>query len=224
MRGWVKCSDGRLYHPFVAGIANEAWEGRKALRDRTEKARRTRLLQRQLQNQSQNKNPSVTDRVTESTGIGTVTGRGTGKEIQKQQAKDASSTAASPPQAPPPLAPDNPEGQGQNPLGAQLRELGVGMVDADPRIAAWQARGLTATIASQAAATARTRKGRGTGPIPVNLIALIIDDLLESAAGTDENRADPRCTELLADETRCPNDAIFYPGRSRKGVCREHHE
>ena len=28
MRGWIKCSDGRLYHPIVAALACEAWERR----------------------------------------------------------------------------------------------------------------------------------------------------------------------------------------------------
>jgi hypothetical protein len=29
LRGWVKCSDGRLYHPVVAENAIQAWEGRQ---------------------------------------------------------------------------------------------------------------------------------------------------------------------------------------------------
>lgn len=29
MRGWVLCSDGRLYHPVVAELAVQAWEGRQ---------------------------------------------------------------------------------------------------------------------------------------------------------------------------------------------------
>lgn len=28
LRGWVKCSDGRLYHPVVAEKANESWESK----------------------------------------------------------------------------------------------------------------------------------------------------------------------------------------------------
>ncbi len=39
LRGWVKCSDGRLYHPVVAEKANEAWEQRQNYRDRLAKAR-----------------------------------------------------------------------------------------------------------------------------------------------------------------------------------------
>jgi hypothetical protein len=39
LRGWVKCSDGRLYHPVLAEIANEAWRGRVSHRARSLKWR-----------------------------------------------------------------------------------------------------------------------------------------------------------------------------------------
>lgn len=39
LRGWVKCSDGRLYHPVVVEKAIEAWKGKLAQRWRTECAR-----------------------------------------------------------------------------------------------------------------------------------------------------------------------------------------
>lgn len=39
LRGWVKCSDGRLYHPVLAEIANEAWAARVSHRARTLKWR-----------------------------------------------------------------------------------------------------------------------------------------------------------------------------------------
>ncbi len=46
LRGWVKCTDGRLYHPVVAEKANEAW-GRKQERAwNTECARIKKLNQR----------------------------------------------------------------------------------------------------------------------------------------------------------------------------------
>lgn len=37
LRGWVKCSDGRLYHPVVAEKAREAWKARLAQRARAAK-------------------------------------------------------------------------------------------------------------------------------------------------------------------------------------------
>lgn len=39
MRGWVKCSDGRLYHPVVAEKAIEAWDSKLDQRWRTEVGR-----------------------------------------------------------------------------------------------------------------------------------------------------------------------------------------
>jgi uncharacterized protein DUF1376 len=39
MHGWIKCSDGRLYHPVVAEQACKSWDERKSYRDRMAKAR-----------------------------------------------------------------------------------------------------------------------------------------------------------------------------------------
>jgi hypothetical protein len=39
LRGWVKCSDGRLYHKTVAEVACEAWEQRKRNREKQERWR-----------------------------------------------------------------------------------------------------------------------------------------------------------------------------------------
>ena len=42
LRGWVKCADGRLYHPVVAEKANEAWAYRVRQRERSTKANAVR--------------------------------------------------------------------------------------------------------------------------------------------------------------------------------------
>lgn len=60
LRGFVKCNDGRLYHPIVAEKAVTAWKAKQAQRDRTAKARQTRL--------SQTAGNSVTEIVTVSKG------------------------------------------------------------------------------------------------------------------------------------------------------------
>ena len=44
--GWVKCSDGRLYHPVVVEKVNEAWDGKRKQRGRTAKARLQAMLTR----------------------------------------------------------------------------------------------------------------------------------------------------------------------------------
>jgi hypothetical protein len=42
LRGWVKCSDGRLYHPVIAEKAREAWSFRLLQRDRSKRANEKR--------------------------------------------------------------------------------------------------------------------------------------------------------------------------------------
>lgn len=56
MRGWVLSSDGRYYHKFVAELVIEAWQFKKAQKERTEAARQKRLSQKS----SQTENSSVT--------------------------------------------------------------------------------------------------------------------------------------------------------------------
>ena len=42
LRGWVKCSDGRLYHPVVAEKALESWAKKEAQRERSRRANAAR--------------------------------------------------------------------------------------------------------------------------------------------------------------------------------------
>ena len=79
LRGWIKCDDGRLYHPVVAEKAHEAWSARLAQRSRTEAARAARAVSRSAVTLSVTN--SVTDNVTGSKGQlrdskGTVKGQG----------------------------------------------------------------------------------------------------------------------------------------------------
>lgn len=46
LRGWVKCSDSRLYHPVVAEKANEAWAGRLKHREKKEAERQRKAAER----------------------------------------------------------------------------------------------------------------------------------------------------------------------------------
>ena len=58
LKNWIKCDDGRLYHPVVAEKANKAWEVKKNQRSRTQAARDARWRDRST--------GSVTEFVTES--------------------------------------------------------------------------------------------------------------------------------------------------------------
>lgn len=80
LRGWVLCSDGRLYHPVVAEKARDAWESKKKQRDRTAAARAARLsLSAKGATTEDATSPvtsSVTERVTSSKGQGQYKGQG----------------------------------------------------------------------------------------------------------------------------------------------------
>ena len=60
LRGWVKCNDGRLYHPVVAEKAVEAWNIKLARKARTAAAREAKSARATEQRAS-----SVTEPVTE---------------------------------------------------------------------------------------------------------------------------------------------------------------
>jgi hypothetical protein len=47
LRGWVKCQDGRLYHPVVSEKANEAWQGRVKYREKKEAERLRKAQERE---------------------------------------------------------------------------------------------------------------------------------------------------------------------------------
>ena len=48
MRGWIKCSDGRFYHPVVAEKVNEAWAGRVEYQEKREGDRLRKQEERRL--------------------------------------------------------------------------------------------------------------------------------------------------------------------------------
>ena len=58
LRGWIKCSDGRLYHPVVAEKANEAWESKKKYRLHKENDRVRKAELRALKKEKEKQNTS----------------------------------------------------------------------------------------------------------------------------------------------------------------------
>lgn len=65
LRGWIKCNDGRLYHPVVCEKANESWQSKMAQKARTEAARLAKQQKRQ-EAQTQPVTTSVTETVATS--------------------------------------------------------------------------------------------------------------------------------------------------------------
>lgn len=105
LRNWVKCSDGRLYHPVVAEKALDAWAGKQAQRARTEKARMAKEALRQGQSQglSQTDSTSVTEAATAAKGERQGERQGQGEGQGQMKEKTAAAAPPSPP-APPPAA------------------------------------------------------------------------------------------------------------------------
>ena len=113
MKTWIKCSDGRIYHPVVAEKARDAWRERVSHRDRTEAARAAKMAKKNSSIVCQtDPQSSVTDSVKDSvteTVTETVTGsRGEerrGEENSKKERTDTTYPAqASPaPEKPPDL-------------------------------------------------------------------------------------------------------------------------
>lgn len=68
LHGWIKCSDGRLYHATVAEKVAEAWQCRLDRRARTEAARAAKLATKHAANGT-TPPPSVTTSVTEPVAI-----------------------------------------------------------------------------------------------------------------------------------------------------------
>lgn len=54
LRGWLKCSDGRLYHPVVAEKANEAWKSRVEYRQKKEADRKRKSEERDRKKSQEN--------------------------------------------------------------------------------------------------------------------------------------------------------------------------
>lgn len=91
MRGWIKCSDGRLYHPVVAELALEAWDKKLQQRGRTEAARLER--QRRRQSVTTSVTETVTDNVTEV--VTSSKGREE-KNIERERVRASVSTISEP--------------------------------------------------------------------------------------------------------------------------------
>lgn len=79
LRGWVKCSDGRLYHPVVAEKASEAWNIKIARKARTAAAREAKSARA-----TEQRAPSVTEPVTETVTTHVTGSNGTDTTIPDQ--------------------------------------------------------------------------------------------------------------------------------------------
>jgi hypothetical protein len=89
LRGWVKCSDGRLYHATVAEKAKESWERKQEQRHKTEAARQALKAKRQAMSSGVTK--TVTEIAGATTDIATASkgqGQGQGQGEESKQAAE----------------------------------------------------------------------------------------------------------------------------------------
>lgn len=100
LRGWVKCSDGRLYHKTVAEKVKEAWASRLARRERTEAARAARHKASAASDTTPT--PPVTTSVTDNVTTSVTESKGTEQNGTEQNGtEDKKEREKEPPLAPP---------------------------------------------------------------------------------------------------------------------------
>lgn len=117
--GWVKCSDGLLYHPVVAEKAMESWKAKLSQRERTRAATEAREARRRAQqserDEQRNDARHVERNVERHVHQGTVKGQGReGIEEQSSLRSDLS------PQLP--LTGDDSPAKGEPPADLQARK------------------------------------------------------------------------------------------------------
>lgn len=102
LRGWIKCSDGRLYHPVVAAKARDAWEARMSQRSRTEAARAARAANRKASETppapsgTYPRVVSATSSVTETVAKDVTGSKGEGELSKKERKNPRPPTASAP--------------------------------------------------------------------------------------------------------------------------------
>ncbi|HIH2617896.1 TPA: DUF1376 domain-containing protein [Burkholderia cenocepacia] len=207
LRGWVKCADGRLYHPVVAEKVLEAWVSKltSSLSGTTGNAKRWGIEVDTV---------AVRAQIVEAANLLKAIApqsewlrKKQVREIVSDSRRDPDPIAPrSPTQSPPDSPPDRKrEGEGdvntasgggtaqgdgeEPPIAAAafveiLRSSGVGFAADDARLASWPGRGVTADDLHAAIATGRKRRERERSEQPLNLglLELILGDLLAARA------------------------------------------
>lgn len=101
LHGWIKCDDGRLYHPVVAEKAIEAWEGkRQKASNRSADAERLRAWRERQRNAREirfTETPETSDETPPETSVKLVR-KGKGKGNGKREGKGEGSTPPTPPE------------------------------------------------------------------------------------------------------------------------------
>lgn len=211
LRGWIKCDDGRLYHPVVAEKANEAWRAKLEQRWKTECARIKKHCQRhQMEfdppdferwmsqgcpqghplpvprdNHEMPQGQTLpVPRETHSKGQGQ--GQGQGEVNPKQAASTPQPETREPLTA---AAPPDAVTDRTLQLVLLLRPRGAALQAGDPRIRRWAADGITDAQALQALEIAQQRRQDAADPKPIN--AGYLDAILADVIAAPTGRSPP---------------------------------
>ena len=188
LAGWVKCSDGLLYHPVVCEKAREAFQKKLEQRERTRKATEAREAKRRARDEQRNdeRHEHRDDERNESRdvhqGTGTGTGTGTVKPKPPEAARtgtntipDGAKAAARASSEPPNPTSDSP-GTRRGVVAALLRREGVTCTYAHPSVVEWAQSGVTDDQLREALEVARMRKPKPEA-IPIAYLVPIVREL-----------------------------------------------
>jgi hypothetical protein len=204
LRGWIKCSDGRLYHPVVAEKAREAWAGKHRQRHKTECARIKKYNQRHgtkipFPSLEQFLSPDYVDPTQGDIPIvspGTLPpcpqnvpretqskGQGEGQGYVNHSSGIATdSGCASPPDSPPAAV-----------FVDTLAQHGITAGAADARLQRWAEEGATLTQLEQAIGVGheRRRRERSGQPLNVGFVDVLLADILAPSGASSAVSAGP---------------------------------
>jgi len=177
LRGWVKCSDGRLYHPEIAEQARKAWASKHEQRHKTECARIKKHNQR---HGTRIPYPSLEEFLAQGPvhlALRDVPARSPGKY------QDV-------PTVSPGTCPPEREGDGEKKsvssivdrktLVDTLHAAGIKAIASDARLERWLSSGLTQADVNRAIEAAHARRAHAGSTQPINLgfVNRLLDDLI----------------------------------------------
>ncbi|QLG87658.1 DUF1376 domain-containing protein [Chitinibacter bivalviorum] len=197
LRGWIKCSDGRLYHPVIAEKAREAYQAKLVQRWKTECARLKKHCQRHqlefnpptfedwLSQQCPSTCPEIVPRdnqrmspqcpsgnTIQGTGIGTETGN-----INNYSVETSSSNLPAVVSEPDPTTTVTQSRMTE--FAVLLRNRGASVTPADPTFVGWVKDGITDAQALQALDLAKEAREAKASNQPIS--ASYLDTILRNS-------------------------------------------
>jgi hypothetical protein len=221
LRGWIKCTDGRLYHPVVSDKACDAWESKFQQRWKSECARIKKHNQRHgtkvkfptldeflspdyrdhvprdispASPGTTNGSPSVVPRETPSKGDGD-------RDRDIKEEGDRTAVAANPPSARP------------GELSAAMRRHSIEAQPGDPRIIAAAAAGVS--VETVEAACAEAKSSDPTGRIKAGFVLAIAERWTADAAKPRSSPTSRASTQSRSYHDERAETIAGLTGRSR---------